>query len=261
MIQPARSQNSKSLLRELEFSLVLIKDKTTREYFLHKLNEVFIRQNDPNSQKTGATKVKTELLTYLGTQGYLNTANVWARNLSLDRKNINNLLLELQTELLKNDIKGVLEIHLQDREINSPHIQFVGTNARVAEQVIAEILVKKGYETSIENALSKKNFKPYYLEDHRAYTANLGDKIEHFARERKTSVDEIYDLLEILDNTMQKEIATIKFDEIAQKSKDKFVERIKQTKIKIKTHNSMIDSVRSKQHLRKLHRKRRNKYL
>ena len=46
MIQPARSQNSKSLLRELEFSLVLIKNKKTRDYFLEKLNEVFVRQND-----------------------------------------------------------------------------------------------------------------------------------------------------------------------------------------------------------------------
>ena len=35
MIQPARSQNSKSLLRELEFSLVLIKDEKIRSYNIY----------------------------------------------------------------------------------------------------------------------------------------------------------------------------------------------------------------------------------
>lgn len=257
MIQPARSQNSKSLLRELEFSLVLIKDDKTRGYFLEKLNEVFIRQNDPSIRQTGLAKTKTELLAYLSSLGDLNTANIWARNISLDRKNINKLLLQLQKELLANDIQGVLEIHLQDREINSPHIQFVGVNARVAEQIIAQILVKNGYENSIESAVSKKDFKPYYLENNKAHTANLADTVEYFERKNKTNIDEVFDLLELLDNTLKKDSAKAKFEKSMQKSTDKFLEKIKQTKFYFKSYTSSLNKIRSKQNIRRLRRKRR----
>ncbi|MCW1538492.1 hypothetical protein OLR75_10725, partial [Campylobacter jejuni] len=60
------------------------------------------------------------------------------------------------TELLNNNIQGIVELHLQDREINSPHIQFIGTEAEKAEYIIATILVNLKYETSIENAIGKK---------------------------------------------------------------------------------------------------------
>lgn len=257
MIQPARSQNSKSLLRELEFSLVLIKNKKTRDYFLEKLNEVFIRQNDPSISHTGATKIKTELLAYLSSLGDLNTANIWARNLSLDRKNLNKLLFSLQKELLANGIEGVLEIHLQDREINSPHIQFVGINARIAEQIIAQILVKNGYENSVESALSKKDFKPYYLENDKAYTAKLNDTIEYFERKNKTNIDEVFELLELFDNTLKKDSTKAKFEKSVQKSTNKFLEKIKQTKFRFKSQTSILNKIRNKQNIRKLRRKRR----
>ena len=48
------------------------------------------------------------------------------------------------------------EWKLQDKEINSPHIQFVGNNANKAELIIAKVLCALKYETSLESAISKK---------------------------------------------------------------------------------------------------------
>ncbi len=68
-------------------------------------------------------------------------------------KAIDELLALLQQRLLENDIQGILELHLQDREINSPHIQFVGIKAELAERIIAQTLVDFKYEISLESAL------------------------------------------------------------------------------------------------------------
>lgn len=146
---------------------------------------------------------------------------------------------------------------MQDREINSPHIQFVGINARVAEQIIAQILVKNGYENSVESALSKKDFKPYYLENDKAYTAKLNDTIEYFERKNKTNIDEVFELLELLDNTLKKDSTKAKFEKSVQKSTNKFLEKIKQTKFRFKSQTSILNKIRNKQNIRKLKRKRR----
>ncbi|CAM3313768.1 hypothetical protein [Helicobacter labetoulli] len=146
MLQRARSQASRSFLRELEFALIAVTDEKTREYFLSALQEIDSKRKSPQITKTGEKDIKSEILAYLNQKGYTQTANVWARALSIDRKDINNLL----------------HILLQDREINSPHIQFVGIRADEAESIIAHTLVELGYESSVENALSKKDFRPYF---------------------------------------------------------------------------------------------------
>lgn len=146
---------------------------------------------------------------------------------------------------------------MQDREINSPHIQFVGVNARVAEQIIAQILVKNGYENSIESAVSKKDFKPYYLENDRAHTANLADTVEYFASKSRTNIDEIFELLDLFEKTLQKNHTKVEFEKSMQKSTDKFLEKIKQTKFYFKSYTSSLNKIRSKQNIRRLRRKRR----
>ena len=186
MIQSARSPNSTSLLRELEFMTLLVQDDKDRNYFLEKLSEIYNKRNESMGAKhinTGAKAFKVELLRYLQAKGFVETANIWARALPYDEKAINNLLLTLQNQLMKQGIEGVLEVHLQDREINSPHIQFVGNNAPRAEQIIAAILVKMKYEIDMENALGKKHFVPYYqINEKASYPkhTDLKDTIEYY---------------------------------------------------------------------------------
>ncbi|WP_258864964.1 hypothetical protein [Helicobacter sp. MIT 14-3879] len=196
MLQNARKAESRSFLRELEFSLVLIQNINAREYFLKNLSEVNVKRNDPNITKTGERDIKSELLAYLSQRGYTQTANIWARALSMDRKAINKLLEILQVRLLKEGIEGILEIHLQDREINSPHIQFVGLQADKAESIIAHTLVELQYETSVENALSKKEFRPYYKINPKARYpkhSDLQENIEYYKakKEQESSKEEL----------------------------------------------------------------------
>ena len=126
---------------------------------------------------------------------------MWARALSIDRKDINNLLHILQSRLLAQGIEGICEVHLQDREINSPHIQFVGTRADEAESIIAHTLVELGYESSVENALSKKDFRPYFKINAKAPHPKHNDIDKQIAyhrsiRKKQISDDEIDKLLE-----------------------------------------------------------------
>lgn len=92
--------------------------------------------------KQAKKNVKSEILAYLRQKGYVQTANIWARALSMDKEDINELLKILQIRLLQEGVEGILEVHLQDREINSPHIQFVGMNAPKVEVIIAQTLVE-----------------------------------------------------------------------------------------------------------------------
>ena len=156
MIQKARSSDSRSFLRELELALVLIEKESDRLYFLNKLSEVNNKRNESDKTHTGERAVKSEILTYLKQKGNPQTANVWCRSISYQKQDIENLLRILQTNLKQNGIEGILEIHLQDREINSPYIQFVGNNADKAELIIAKVLCALKYETSLESAISKK---------------------------------------------------------------------------------------------------------
>lgn len=162
MLQPARSSDSKSFLRELEDALTLVKDDKARKYFLNQMSEVLKKRKDTSSIFTGEKDLKSELLSYLKQFGYVKTANVWARNVPMDRSAIDKFLVILQQRLLDNDIQGILELHLQDREINSPHIQFIGIRTNEAEVIIAQTLVEFKYEISMESALGKKDFIPYY---------------------------------------------------------------------------------------------------
>lgn len=182
MLQHARSSNSKSFLRELENALVLIQDEKNKHYFLQKMQEVFLKRNDPT----------------ITLNGYVQTANVWARNVPMDRKELEELLVILQTRLLQNNIQGILELHLQDREINSPHFQFVGLNSQMAESIIAHTLVELDYETSIESALSKKDFIPYFNQNSKARTQDLNTMLEYYEKRAKHSL-ELDELLKELE--------------------------------------------------------------
>lgn len=190
MLQPARSDTSSSFLRELEYALILIEDSKNRKYFLDKAKEVFKKRIDVNSTKTGEKELKSEILLYLRQSGYVKTANVWARNIAIEENAINDLLKKLQDTLLANSCQGILEIHLQDREINSPHIQYVGTNSELAESIIAKIVVDSKYEISLESAIGKKDFKPFYLENESAeQPKNLDDKIEEAKTKDKKELE------------------------------------------------------------------------
>ncbi len=191
MLSNARSAESRSFLRELDFSLILVENNKAREYFLKKLKEVNHKRNEQNIIKTGEKDTKSELLAYLHQKGYTQTANVWARALSMDRSDINSLLKILQQRLLEENCEGVLEIHLQDREINSPHIQYVGINALKAEMIIAETLVKLKYENNIESALSKKDFRPYFKINAKARFpkhSDLQDNIKYYETKKKAKI-------------------------------------------------------------------------
>ncbi|BAM32833.1 hypothetical protein HCBAA847_1603 [Helicobacter cinaedi CCUG 18818 = ATCC BAA-847] len=145
ILQAARSEESRSFLRELEFSLVLIGNPKARNYFLKSLGQVNAKRSGSSgssSKQTGEKNVKSEILAYLRQKGYVQTANIWARALSMDKEDINELLKILQIRLLQEGVEGILEVHLQDREINSPHIQFVGMNAPKVEVIIAQTLVE-----------------------------------------------------------------------------------------------------------------------
>ena len=147
MLQDHRKSRSRSFLREVEFSTISIKNNEVKNRFLNQFNSINEKRKNPNTIKTGEKYTKTELLTYLKQRGEIKTANIWARSLSYDSNDIKKLLNSIQETLNKEGIEGIVEIHLQDREINSPHIQFIGSKAKEAEYLIAKTL---------------DNTKPYY---------------------------------------------------------------------------------------------------
>lgn len=203
MLQPARNSDSKSFLREIEYALILIKNDEVRKYFLNKMLEVFKKRKDKNEKFTGEKSLKTELLTYLKQFGYIRTANVWARDIPIDRKAIDEFLRVLQQRLLDNDIQGILELHLQDREINSPHIQFIGFKAEEAEVIIAQTLVEFKYEINMESALGKKDYIPYYEYSPQTRTQKLEDALEYEEAKQKRKEKETDELAQELDKNLQ----------------------------------------------------------
>lgn len=235
MIQVARKPKSQSFLREMKDAILILPSEEKRNEFLSKFSKILqARQENPNTQN-GFLSVKRQLQLYLKKFGNLKTANVWARNISLDEKDIINLQYELYFELLKNKCYGVAEIHLQDREINSPHIQYVGVNAELAEQIIALIIVKNSYELDMESALSKKYFKPYYQEDINPIVKDLETEItnrqmskdiEEYKKDKRISkierfsIDYINKLLENTKNQFKlKNNTENKIEKILQKYK------------------------------------------
>ena len=178
MIQKARGEDSQSLLREIAYSCLVLPTGTQAErdldiYFLRQLSEVLKAQRAKQEGtlssgcKTGAKKVRIELLEHLRqialAQGSnVGTANIYCRFFKFTEDNLIKFLLEVKDILRKNGCFGFAEIHPQDREILSPHIQYVGTNADKAEALIADWLVKNGFEISIESAIGKAGEKRGY---------------------------------------------------------------------------------------------------
>ena len=178
MIQKARGEDSQSLLREIAYSCLVLPTGTQAErdsdiYFLRQLSKVLKAQRAKQEGtlssgcKTGAKKVRIELLEHLRqialAQGSnVGTANIYCRFFKFTEDNLIKFLLEVKDILRKNGCFGFAEIHPQDRELLSPHIQYVGTNADKAEALIADWLVKNGFEISIESAIGKAGEKRGY---------------------------------------------------------------------------------------------------
>lgn len=156
MIQRARSINSTSLLREAQQAVLVLGNEEEVEYFQALINEVVANRKDPDVRYTGAKDARRELLALLNQYGEVQTANIWCRGLIVDLAHINQLRRLIASALAEKNIYGVVEIHLQDREINSPHIQFVGIKAEVAEDIIAHIVADLKYELSAEMAKGDK---------------------------------------------------------------------------------------------------------
>ena len=185
MIQKARGEDSQSLLREIAYSCLVLPTETQAErdsdiYFLRQLSKVLKAQRAKQEGtlssgcKKGAKKVRIELLEHLRqialAQGSnVGTANIYCRFFKFTEDNLIKFLLEVKDILRKNGCFGFAEIHPQDREILSPHIQYVGTNADKAEALIADWLVKNGFEISIESAIGKAGEKRGYAPFYRSY--------------------------------------------------------------------------------------------
>lgn len=255
MLSKARSSNSSSLLREMEDALVLIKNDEDREYFLNKILDTFTKKNNPDIFHTGEKDLKTELLAYFKQKAYVRTANIWARNIPMDREAINELLALLQQRLLENNIQGILELHLQDREINSPHIQFVGIKAELAERIIAQVLVDFKYEISLESALGKKDFIPYYEQNSKARVQELETMLEY--KERKKKQEKIIDEKEI-DELMQKFDLELKnLEKTLNKIKSNRQNFMKKIEVKFQDYRQDLAKKRRKLKIIRMKRKRR----
>ena len=178
MIQKARGEDSQSLLREIAYSCLVLPTGTQAErdsdiYFLRQLSKVLKAQRAKQEGtlssgcKTGAKKVRIELLEHLRQiaskqDSRVQTANIYCRFFKFTEDNLIKFMLEVKDILRKNGCFGFAEIHPQDRELLSPHIQYVGTNADKAEALIADWLVKNGFEISIESAIGQAGEKRGY---------------------------------------------------------------------------------------------------
>ncbi len=155
MLQRARNNISVSFFREAEYATIVLDNPEKEAYFEQLSIGVVRKRKNPNKTYTGAKNLRTQFLAALKQLGDVQTANIWARKLIIEPETIESLRAQIRTTLRKNRIYGVVEIHLQDYEINSTHIQFVGTQAQEAERLIAEIVVRLGYEDSFSSAVGK----------------------------------------------------------------------------------------------------------
>lgn len=156
MLQHVRSNTSDSLFRESEFATIVLDDSETEAYFKQFSTDVAQNRKNSDLRYTGAQELRTQFLAVLKRLGDVQTANVWARKLLIEPEAIESLRAQIRSALHENHIYGVAEIHLQDYEINSTHIQFVGTQAKKAESLIADIVVRLGYEDSFASAMGRK---------------------------------------------------------------------------------------------------------
>lgn len=199
MIERARSEKSSSFLRELETALFLINDEEILEKIILAKEEVLEKRANPFLRLTGEKDLKRFILLYLKSlDEEIKTVNIWCRTLKYDYKSIKELRQKIFLEFKSHDIQGVCELHLQDREIFSPHLQFVGTKAKLAEELLAKIVVAFSYELSLEEAKSLKEKKAYEVEKKEFKIKKL--------RKSKILLDNLeLDFSEELDRELQKE--------------------------------------------------------
>lgn len=225
MIQAARSSTSQSLLRELETAQLLINDGNIENFFNDRAKEVIEKRRNPEATLTGAKSLRDDLLAYLEQQGEVKTANVWCRKIKF--LHADELLKNIKTTLAQNGIQGVVELHLQDREINSPHIQFVGNNVNIAEELIANEILKMNFEDSFESAVSRMT-APAYLEDKGIRVLSYDDRkrdietVETFQKEQNEREQQFREKINSLHKKRDDflSILGMKKDEVMEKIKD-----------------------------------------
>lgn len=225
MIQAARSSTSQSLLRELETAQLLINDGNIENFFNDRAKEVIEKRRNPEATLTGAKSLRDDLLAYLEQQGEVKTANVWCRKIKF--LHADELLKNIKTTLAQNGIQGVVELHLQDREINSPHIQFVGNNVNIAEELIANEILKMNFEDSFESAVSRMT-APAYLEDKGIRVLSYDDRkrdietVEIFQKEQNEREQQFREKINSLHKKRDDflSILGMKKDEVMEKIKD-----------------------------------------
>lgn len=225
MVQTARSSTSQSLLRELETAQLLINDENIKNFFDNRVDEVIKKRRDPEATLTGAKALKDDLLAYLEQYGEVKTANIWCRKIKF--LHADELLGNIRRALAEHGIQGVVELHLQDREINSPHLQFVGNNVHYAEELIANEVLKMNFEDSFESAVSRKT-APAYLEDKGirvlSYDERKRDieKVEAVEKEHKERKEQFREQINALHKKRDEflNILGIKKDEVLERVKD-----------------------------------------
>lgn len=165
MIQAARKQTSTSLFREAEYANFIFESDNKESYFYNFAQDVANRRKQIGRKHTGASLLKGQFLAAISQLGTTQTVNIWARKLPIERDAILSLQETLKFLLKEEKIYGAIEIHLQDAEVHSSHVQFVGINAQRAEEIIAQTLIMHGYEDNFQSATSKqpKDVKPLAL--------------------------------------------------------------------------------------------------
>lgn len=199
MIQKARSSDSRSLLREAESAILLIDDINVKQWFERAIKSMINKRNDPDITFTGAKELKTNLLAYIkqnGKNDEIGTANIWCRKIVYNE--IKDFLKELEAYMQNRGLTGVIELHLQDREINSPHIQYVGTEVYKAERAIADFVVDKNYENSVMEAMNVNHTPDYYTQESKNLRIQSTDtelEQQKIIEERQEYINELKDEL------------------------------------------------------------------
>lgn len=244
MIQAARSPDSQSFLREAQEALLLFNDLSIQQLFEKKIINMIEKRENPDVTYTGAKELRENILSYLEQNGNPKTANIWARKLKINREDIDNLKNEIFKRLKEHNIEGVVEIHLQDREINSSHIQFVGNNVELAQAIIANTLVKNGYEDNIDSAINKNAIPAYnkleskylpriqslskVIEENQNYEEKRKEALEE-KEQQKIRIKDLFKSIELKANAFKEMLKSFE-PTPAHKQKESRLERIRNIK-------------------------------
>lgn len=225
MIKAARSADSRSLLREAETAELIIPNATWKIYFKTLIEKMVSARKDPAKNQTGAKDLKKILLAYLTQQGEIQTSNIWIR--SFQPSDIYDFKVAAAERVKQVGGVGVLEIHLADRETNSPHIQYVGTKCTEVENALSELAVEWCYEPNVESAASR-NEKPAFQTTDAKYLRkeSLQERIEDRERANKEQAVINQYRSEIKEFTNKIQEAHDKFLEIITAAKKEHVQRI-----------------------------------